>query len=150
MLRLRVAAFIVRDGRILLARHYKAKRSTYLLPGGGTEQGEFARDALARELREEAGVECAVGDLRYVVEVRAPDGRRHIIQLVFAARTLGEPGRSTDPRVAECAWHPIADLRRLPIRPSVGTAIADDLERSGRSLDRPSARLRYLLAAWRP
>ena len=35
MVRIRVAALIVRDRNVLLARHVKHARTTYLLPGGG-------------------------------------------------------------------------------------------------------------------
>jgi ADP-ribose pyrophosphatase YjhB (NUDIX family) len=143
MVRVRVAALAVRKEKILLARHVKSNRSAYLLPGGGMESGETAPESLIRELREEAGVEARVGDLRYVIEARSPDGKRHILQLVFAVKIEGELGKSVDPRVAECAWHPIGDLRTIRMHPDAGTAIAHDLTSSAQ----PTCR--YLLAQWR-
>jgi 8-oxo-dGTP diphosphatase len=142
LVRVRVAALTIRDDRILLARHIKNHRTSYLLPGGGLEIGETAHEALVRELREEAGVECSIGALRYVVEARAANGSRHIVQLTFDVRIEGEVGESRDPRVAGCEWHPISGLRTLPIHPAVGNAIADDL---GSDHDRPC---RYLIAEW--
>jgi 8-oxo-dGTP diphosphatase len=141
-LRIRVAALVVRDGKILLARHVKEGRSAYLLPGGGIESGESAHIALARELREEADVACEIGDLRYVIEAIAPDGARHILQLVFAAALAGEPGASRDPRVAGCYWHRIEELRGMPLHPDAAKEIADDLEHRATAL-------RYLRAPWR-
>ena len=143
MVRVRVAALAIRKEKILLARHVKSNRSAYLLPGGGMESGETAPESLVRELREEAGVEAKVGDLRYVIEARSLEAKRHILQLVFAVKIEGELGRSTDPRVAECAWHPIADLRTIRMHPDAGAAIAHDLA-SG--TQQPC---RYLLAQWR-
>jgi len=143
MMRVRVAALVVQDGRVLLARHVKAGRSTFLLPGGGLEADENAHEALARELREEAGTGCTIGELRYVVEANAPDQSRHILQLVFAASLDGDVGSSSDERVAECGWHAIGRLHDLPIYPAIGAEIAQDLERAG---PRPC---RYLLVDWR-
>jgi ADP-ribose pyrophosphatase YjhB (NUDIX family) len=143
MVRVRVAALAVRKEKILLARHVKSNRSAYLLPGGGMESGETAPESLMRELREEAGVEARVGDLRYVIEARSPDGKRHILQLVFSVKIEGELGKSVDPRVAECAWHPIGDLRTIRMHPDAGAAIAHDLTGSAQ----PACR--YLLAPWR-
>ncbi|HKW44615.1 MAG TPA: NUDIX hydrolase [Candidatus Eremiobacteraceae bacterium] len=143
MLRVRVAALAVRKEKILLARHVKANRSAFLLPGGGIEAGESAAESLVRELREEAGVESRVGDLRYVIEARSPDAKRHILQLVFAVKVEGDVGKSADTRVAECAWHPISDLRTIRMHPDAGPAIAHDLTSGGQSA------CRYLLAPWR-
>jgi 8-oxo-dGTP pyrophosphatase MutT (NUDIX family) len=142
MFRVRVAALCAADGRVLLAKHVRGSRATYLLPGGGVASGETAIAAVEREVREEAGTGCEVGALRYVVETLATDGTRHLVQVVFAATLTGEPGASADPRVAECAWHPIADLRTLPFHPDVGTEIANDL-------DAGFDGCRYLLAPWR-
>jgi 8-oxo-dGTP diphosphatase len=142
MVRVRVAALVIRGDRVLLARHVKNERTSYLLPGGGLESGETAREALARELREEASVASAIGDLVYVVEARAPTGSKHLMQLVFNTEIRGEVGASTDARVAACEWHDIESLRTLDLHPAIGAVLADDLRGSGA----PSCR--YLVAPW--
>ncbi len=141
MIRIRAAALALRENRILLARHFKSERSTYLLPGGGARPGESLPDALRRELQEEAAVNCKIGDLRYVVETRALDRSRHLLQFVFGTSVEGEIGRSNDSRVAECAWHPLSDLRSLRLHPAIGARLADDIEKG-------SSALCYILAPW--
>jgi len=93
-------------------------------------------------LREEAGADISVGELRYVVEVRAPGGERHLVQFVFAAALRTPLGASSDPRVAECAWHAIDELRSLRLHPDTGAELAGDLEAH-------AAGCRYILADWR-
>lgn len=58
-----VGAAIVRDGRLLAAQraHPPALAGQWELPGGKVEPGEDDRVALARECREELGIEIAVG-----------------------------------------------------------------------------------------
>jgi len=125
----------------LLARHRKGGGTTFLLPGGGLELGEFAHDALVREMREEAGVTARVGELRYVVEAYAPDASRHLVQLVFACTFDGEVGPSTDKRVVGCEWHAIAELADIALHPAIGTQLARDLQTG-------SEEVRYLFAPW--
>jgi len=141
MVRIRVAALIVRDSRILLARHVKHGRTTYLLPGGGIESSEAAHDALTRELREEASAPITIGALRYVVEAIAPDGAKHLVQLVFEATLEGEVGPSTDSRVAACEWHDVAELKTLDIHPAIGPRLADELTSADTAC-------RYVTAPW--
>jgi 8-oxo-dGTP pyrophosphatase MutT (NUDIX family) len=59
-----VAAFVERDGELLLVR----QRDRWVLPGGGVEDGETNREALVRELREETGLDAVVGSRRVVTE----------------------------------------------------------------------------------
>lgn len=81
----RVAALIVREGRLLLAgTRYEGY---HYLPGGKVRLGEDSRAALARELREETGLHLEIGDLRHIVEnVRRhfDGGVRHELMLVYA------------------------------------------------------------------
>lgn len=150
VVRVRVAGLTVRDGRVLLARHVKNGRTSYLLPGGGLEASETARDALVRELREEAAVQCTIGELLYVVEARSPNGSRHLLQLVFDVDIHGEVGPSGDERVAACEWHDIESLRTLVLHPAIGRELSDDLRNRELSDDlRGSGRTcRYLVAPW--
>ena len=141
MVRVRVAALIVRDRRVLLARHVKHGRTSYLLPGGGIETKETALAALTRELREEASAAITIGALRYVVEAIAPDSSKHLLQLVFEATLASELGPSTDPRVVACEWHDVAELRTLDVHPSIGPRLAADIASGNKAVD-------YVTAPW--
>lgn len=82
------AAVIARGGRVLLCRRPEGKRCAGLweFPGGKAEPGETLRMCLARECREELGVELRVGHTLACIE---RDGLRITF---FAARLAqGEP-----------------------------------------------------------
>lgn len=93
---------------------------SWTLPGGGVDHGEPPRSALIREVREECGVECSVGDLVAVHDDHfsgtAPSGRFedfHAVALVFDAAVADD----AEPRLTEengttdlVAWVPVADV----------------------------------------
>lgn len=54
-------AVIIKDNKILLS--HEAKNDLWMIPGGGLENDETARDAAIREVREETGHIIEVGDL---------------------------------------------------------------------------------------
>ncbi len=58
-----VAALILRDSRILVCQRRRddSHALQWEFPGGKVEPGEIPRDALARELREELGIESKIG-----------------------------------------------------------------------------------------
>ena len=55
-----VTAVVIRDGKVLLARHtYGGGKGMLIVPGGYVEVGETPQEAVVREYREETGIEIA-------------------------------------------------------------------------------------------
>ena len=92
------------DGRVILARHrFGAPEWRFL--GGFLSPRERLEDALAREVREETGIEIEVGPI-----LEANQGYRwQRIELVYAYRPLGGSERLSEELVEVRAFDP-ADL----------------------------------------
>ena len=140
--RQRVAAYavILRDDRILLSRLSPSVTSEELwtLPGGGLDHGEDPRDAVIREIKEETGLDAAVGETARVYSAHLPtawrEGRRvdaHALRIVYDGWV---PADAPPPRVLEvggstmeAAWVPVADVLSgaVPVVPMVLEALAD-------------------------
>lgn len=60
---LRVRAIIIDSGKIALIKRVRKDELYHVIPGGGVKAGEGHHEALAREVREELGIEIAIGDL---------------------------------------------------------------------------------------
>ena len=115
-----VAAAIMRNGRVLAARRALPPEvaGQWEFPGGKVEAGETDADALVREIREELGVEIAVGDALAQVPIDAMTVLR-----VFAAEWLtGDEEARFDhdeirwfapEELVAVAWIP-ADLQLVP------------------------------------
>lgn len=106
-----VAGVIVEGARVLLSQR---KSGTHLagaweFPGGKVEPGEDPRDALARELNEELGIDVDVGDPLEITLHRYET--KSVLLLFFAAtRRAG----SAEPRaidVAAVRWASVDELR---------------------------------------
>jgi mutator protein MutT len=117
-----VGAIIVdAQGRLFLARRgqqAKNERGLWEFPGGSVEFGETLAEALRREIREEYGVEIAVGELLDVVDHILPEEGQHWVSPTFICRvTSGEPHIREPGKCAEIGWfylHEIpADLTRV-------------------------------------
>jgi 8-oxo-dGTP diphosphatase len=120
----RVAAYglALRDDAVLLTRNSPRGPHPGLwnLPGGGIEHGEQPRDAVARELAEETGLEAEVGEIVTVENVSlrgtAPSGRDEELHSVGIVYDVTVPPDAepkvveTDGTTDEAAWVPIADV----------------------------------------
>ena len=91
-------AVVVVADRVLLARADGAANT--FLPGGHVEAGESIPSALRREVHEELGEECRIGDAAGVVEHRWHDGARDRFEVnhVFVAHPGSLQGILTSTR----------------------------------------------------
>ncbi len=106
-----VAALIERGGDVLVARrHPRGQRAgKWEFPGGKLETGESERQALAREIREELGVACGVGELFGRVQHRYPD----IFVVLALYRTTLFGGEPRALGSAELRWVPKESLAAM-------------------------------------
>ncbi len=142
--RQRVAAYAVivrghdEDREILLSRlaPYLSAEECWTLPGGGVDFGEHPRDAVVREVYEEAGLRAGVGETAWIDSARRittdPTVERtdmHSVRMVFEGRV---PDDSPAPRVVEvdgstvdARWHRVDDVRSgaVPTIPMVTAAL---------------------------
>jgi 8-oxo-dGTP diphosphatase len=125
--RVRVAALIHWQSRILLCRQEKPGREYWLLPGGGVDGGETLVDALRRELGEELGLVDSFpleGPIA-VADSIAPGwqaGDRHIVHIVFGAdlsdRSL-EDVETTDAAVRGARLFSLDELEDIVLHPPI-------------------------------
>lgn len=131
-----VSAAIFRDGRVLLAQRALAPwAGAWSLPGGKVEAGERLAEAVAREIREEIGLDIVVGPLAGISEVLPENGSqgRHFVVLAYAARWCGgEP--VTGDEVAALRWIDPEDLAGIETTPGLGPIL-----REAARLDRTEA-----------
>lgn len=77
-----VVGALVRRGRVLLVHRSPTRRAypdVWDLPGGHRETGESELDALARELREELGVQVATGSASHLCRLHAGRGADSVL-----------------------------------------------------------------------
>lgn len=109
-----VGAVVLDGERVLLVRRaHEPLKGQWSLPGGRVELGERLESAVAREVREETGLDIEVGPIVEVLDRvdRDPDGRvlHHFVLIDFVARPAGGTLCCASDADA-AAW---VDLRRL-------------------------------------
>jgi 8-oxo-dGTP diphosphatase len=138
MQRLATYALITRGEDVLLTRISARghRPGAWTLPGGGIDHGESPRSALVREVREECGVDCTIGELLDVHDVRfegtAPSGRNedfHAVHLIFAGTVADDAELGVvevDGTTDAAEWVPMAEIESggRPVLDVVGHALA--------------------------
>lgn len=90
-----VAAVIFGEGRVFICRRPRGKHlaGKWEFPGGKPEEGESPEEALARECREELGIEVAVGRAIGFAEHDYGDRK---VNITFFACTCGDEPRALE------------------------------------------------------
>jgi len=128
----RIANLLVKkDGKVLLLK--KPRRGWYVAPGGKIESGESIFEAAVREFREETGTTAMKPHLKGVYTMVIRRGEEVVNEwmlFTFVAEDLqGIPYKETREGVLE--WHPIDDLKHLPMAEGDRTNLLFAVEQSG-------------------
>ena len=125
--RVACAGAIVRDAAgqlLLIQRAHDPARGRWSLPGGRVEAGETATEAAAREVREETGLEVAVGPLLLSVSLGDYDIED------FAAIVIGGECAAGDD-AADVRWCTPERLVALERSGDLTDGLLDALRRAG-------------------
>jgi len=94
-----VTGVVIRDGKVLLARHtYGGGAGKLIIPGGYVDLGETPQAALVREFREETGVEVAPQE---IIGIRF---NMHDWYIAFRAEYVSGEARSDHNENSEVIW----------------------------------------------
>jgi 8-oxo-dGTP diphosphatase len=96
-----IVAGVLRQGNQVLLVRQRGKgdpSDAWALPGGVVEDGELLAEALAREIREETGLEAlAIGPLAYVVQLDNAAGESQLLVFIFEVAEWQGTIRPADP-----------------------------------------------------
>ena len=108
---IKVAAALIQKDDMVFAteRGYGSWKDWWEFPGGKLEPGESAREALAREIREELDTEIEVGEFLMTVEYDYPEF--HLSMDCFWCRVTGGKLKLLEHEAAK--WLPLSDLRQV-------------------------------------
>jgi NAD+ diphosphatase len=113
---------VERGSEILLARGPSFPDGVFSVLAGFVEPGETLEQAVAREVREEVGVELE--GIRYFGSQPWPFP--HSLMIGFTARHAGGEIRVDGQEIVHADWFPIDRLPKLPSRLSIARRLVDD------------------------
>ena len=144
-MRIRVAAIIVRNNKLLLVKHCKNNSYYWLLPGGGVEVGETIYESLKRELKEELNVDIGSHELIFVVESMSKDGK-HLIQPTFLVKdyNIDKIKLGEDKRVCGFEFFLANQLKDITIYPDINDELFMLLNKDKKAIGR-----KYILKQWK-
>lgn len=124
--------FFSKDNKVLLGKNRQGGvyEGSYVVPGGGIDEGETKEEALRREMLEETGVDIASGDIDLVntatgehEKTLRDTGERVFAQMTFYDYRIRIPQNADDIEVkaeddwSEPAWFSADEIRSERLSP---------------------------------
>ncbi len=110
-----VGAIVVHDDALLMVQRAREPGlGLWSIPGGRVEPHELLADAVAREVKEETGLEVEVGALAGILEV---PGTPHYVILDHLAEVTGDTTLTAGDDAADARWVPLDEVASLSCTP---------------------------------
>lgn len=121
------AGIIIRSNRVLLV--HNTKHGLRIEPPGGKKHPhEGWEESVARELKEELGIEVRVNGLFGEYRTHSPEGE-FLVRMYYCEIVSGEPSVMEPDKVPSFNWYSLSDLKRLceegTLVPNMRLAIPD-------------------------
>ncbi len=145
MVDLRCSLVLVDDDHVLAIHRIAGGHDDWVLPGGRPRTGESLSACIARETREETGLEVNPTRIGFVAEVIDPHNHERTVEVVFLGSILGGAARHTllGESGTRPEWLSRQRLRQVDLRPPIAGYLPAVMHRS-----RSDAA--YLGNMWRP
>lgn len=122
--RMAVGAVIVEDDALLMIRRANDPGAgRWSLPGGRVDWGETLAHAVVREVLEETGVECVIGELLGWVERITEEFHYVIFDFVAQPLSFEDPVAGDD--ALEVAWVPLNEVDQLDLVEGLAEFLAE-------------------------
>jgi 8-oxo-dGTP diphosphatase len=141
---IRVYGLLVNDAREVLLVHEKTGDVSFTkFPGGGLEFGEGTRDGLAREYKEETGIDIEVGEHFYTTDFFQQSAFRkedQLISIYYRVKVQDASAISLDEFTLDNGgqdmqlrffWIPVADLHKDMVTFPIDKIVAGMLHKAG-------------------
>jgi 8-oxo-dGTP pyrophosphatase MutT (NUDIX family) len=118
-------AIIVKENMVLLVRDPRMDEVIWEIPGGRMNIDEEPREAVAREIREELGIEINVGPVLHMEQfIQGNEGKRAFV-IVYKCHMTHPSAEVTmnETEVCEIAWVSADELSEYPLFPEYKRAL---------------------------
>lgn len=122
-LRIRGVAVLIKNHKILLIYRKSENQEFWVLPGGGVEKNEQIENAVVREVKEEASIDCNITKLIYT-HIYPDLGHKqfyYLCKYLAGVPVLGEYNEfqtmQQDNQVYEPQWVNVDKLSTMPLYP---------------------------------
>lgn len=118
-------AIIQNNEKVLITRASRDSE-TWELPGGRLNRHEKPRDGLARELKEELGIEFSVGEIIFAEQFEHIGSNSPTVVLIYRVEMLGRADEfQVDPlEIVDMAWVDRNTWKRYKLFPEYERALA--------------------------
>ncbi len=111
-------AVITRDNKVLVIRDPREERVIWEIPGGRLNLGEEPKAGLAREIEEELGVHCTIGEVVHIAQFIQGSEQKNALMIAYLATIPADAEiNPAENEICEVRWIDEAEFEQLTFFP---------------------------------